>query len=364
MPTTGGTHSGGSAPTEYWYSEIPSTTPVTQLDTDGDGIPDSSDIDDDDDGYNDNVDAFPLDSTEHLDTDGDGTGNNADTDDDGDGQTDANETLYGSDPLDSSSTYADLDGDGIADSSDPDRDGDGYDNSVDAFPDDPSQWQSAPSFAGSILEYTTIAASQTVILGARTWNGSSLNYTIDWGDGTAIQTVTSQGHQTHTYANAGVYDVKISGTFSRFFFSSANYSQKRRLTDIKQWGNLNYENFENAFQSCIGLTSVSATDTPNTPSSFNFVNMFNGCTNLTSVNNIGQFSLNGLINATDMFNGVTLTTSNYDSLLTGWASQGNIPSNISFNGGNSNFTLGSQAETAHNTLTNTYGWTITDGGGI
>ena len=35
-------------------------------------------IDTDGDGYNDNVDAFPYDSTEHLDSDGDGVGDNSD----------------------------------------------------------------------------------------------------------------------------------------------------------------------------------------------------------------------------------------------------------------------------------------------
>ena len=41
--------------------------------------------DDDGDGVEDAVDLFPLDSTESVDTDGDGIGNNADRDDDGDG---------------------------------------------------------------------------------------------------------------------------------------------------------------------------------------------------------------------------------------------------------------------------------------
>jgi hypothetical protein len=56
--------------------------------------------DSDNDGVNDDEDAFPNDPSETVDTDNDGIGNNADTDDDGDGVADA----LDADPLDSSNT--------------------------------------------------------------------------------------------------------------------------------------------------------------------------------------------------------------------------------------------------------------------
>ena len=59
-----------------------------------------SDVDSDGDGVYDSQDAFPHDPTESVDTDGDGIGNNADTDDDGDGASDVEEIAAGSDPLD------------------------------------------------------------------------------------------------------------------------------------------------------------------------------------------------------------------------------------------------------------------------
>jgi hypothetical protein len=93
------------------------------VDTDGDGIGDTTDTDDDNDGVADGADAFPLDATEQLDTDNDGTGNNADSDDDGDGVADVNDAF----PLDATESR-DLDGDGIGDNADPDSDGDGYSN--------------------------------------------------------------------------------------------------------------------------------------------------------------------------------------------------------------------------------------------
>jgi Zn-dependent metalloprotease len=71
-----------------------------QLDTDGDGVPDSADDDDDNDNVPDAEDAFPKDPNESADTDNDGVGNNADLDDDGDGVPDAEELSQGTDPLD------------------------------------------------------------------------------------------------------------------------------------------------------------------------------------------------------------------------------------------------------------------------
>ena len=106
--------------------------PTGGLDTDSDGIPDSTDTDDDGDGVLDNTEAangtdpldydtdndgvsdgsdvFPLNEYESVDTDSDGIGNNTDSDDDGDGLTDTQEANYGTDPL-----LQDSDSDGFSD---------------------------------------------------------------------------------------------------------------------------------------------------------------------------------------------------------------------------------------------------------
>jgi len=66
-------------------------------------------------------------------------------------------------------------------------------------------------------------------------------------------------------------------------------------------------------------------------------------------------------NFLNFMDGVTLSTTNYDALLIGWAAQ-NVLSNRTVNFGNSQYTAGGAAEAARNTLTTTYGWTISDGG--
>jgi hypothetical protein len=84
---------------ESGYSNQVSFT-VAEADSDGDGVPDSQD-------------AFPSNPAETIDTDGDGIGNNADTDDDGDKMPDTWENRYGFDPLKDDAS-GDEDGDGLS----------------------------------------------------------------------------------------------------------------------------------------------------------------------------------------------------------------------------------------------------------
>ena len=109
------------------------------LDTDSDGTPDCEDTDDDNDGTLDTADAFPLDENEDTDTDNDGTGNNADSDDDGDGQSDVDEISCGSDSLDANDISLDTDSDGTPDCEDTDDDNDGTLDMADAFPLDATE---------------------------------------------------------------------------------------------------------------------------------------------------------------------------------------------------------------------------------
>ncbi|MCB0420534.1 MAG: hypothetical protein KDD61_06040 [Bdellovibrionales bacterium] len=91
-----------------------------EVDTDGDGMHDGVDDDDDNDGVSDIEDAFPKNALESQDTDGDGIGNNADEDDDNDGVADSRDAF----PLDASESV-DTDKDGAGDNADLDDDNDG-----------------------------------------------------------------------------------------------------------------------------------------------------------------------------------------------------------------------------------------------
>ncbi len=110
------------------------------VDTDLDGIGNSIDEDDDNDGTIDAEDAFPLDATETADSDADGIGDNADTDDDNDGEPDVSDAF----PLDITESQ-DSDGDGMGNNADAcdatvsldnDNDGDGCDDLTEDNDDD------------------------------------------------------------------------------------------------------------------------------------------------------------------------------------------------------------------------------------
>lgn len=88
-------------------------------DLDLDSICDDMDNDIDGDGFVNEMDDFPLDSTDWSDTDGDGIGDISDNDDDGDGWSDSDEEDCEYNPKDSNSTPPDSDNDGICDYLDP-----------------------------------------------------------------------------------------------------------------------------------------------------------------------------------------------------------------------------------------------------
>ena len=110
---------------------------ATDTDDDNDGLSDSEeealgtdplDPDSDNDGVNDGNDDFPSNDQETTDTDGDGIGNNSDMDDDNDGYSDQVENTEGTNPLDGFDRPADDDNDGIPNRIDSDANGDGFED--------------------------------------------------------------------------------------------------------------------------------------------------------------------------------------------------------------------------------------------
>ena len=235
---------------------------------------------------------------------------------------------------------------------------------------------------------------------------------VDWGDG-STDTLTSwnQAETTHTYSTSGIYTITITGTLEGWFIN--NGGDKLKIKEVKNWGNgdgLTLKNINGGyFMGASNMTCI-ATDAP-TISASNFQQVFrdassivsgvknwdvSGVTNLVfafygandfnedlsnwDVSNVTNFKYCfercfdldqsfaswDMSSATDvgrMFKSTTMSTANYDATLIGWASQ-SLNSGLSIDFGSARYTAGGDAEAARNTLINTYGWTIVDGGSV
>ncbi|WP_431125646.1 BspA family leucine-rich repeat surface protein [Flagellimonas flava] len=105
-----------------------------------------------------------------------------------------------------------------------------------------------------------------------TFAAETYNYTVDWGDGTSDTNVT--GNITHTYAVPGIYTVSITGQFPRIFFQTS--TDKEKIIEVNQWGDLEWKSMEQAFINCIKL-DVLAIDAPDLSQTSHLGSMFNGC---------------------------------------------------------------------------------------
>lgn len=88
----------------------------------------------------------------------------------------------------------------------------------------------------------------------------SYNFTVDWGDGSDLDKIISPTdiNNTHTYTNAGSYNITILGLFEAFRFSDNSTADPMavKLTAIVDWGYSALNYFAFAFARCPNLTSI------------------------------------------------------------------------------------------------------------
>ena len=206
------------------------------------------------------------------------------------------------------------------------------------------------------------------------------NFVVDWGDG-STDTITSfnQPEVTHTYSTGGVYTITITGDFTNINPNSTGDPQK--ITEIVKWGgtNLTINNIF-AFRGCSNMICT-ATDSPTLTSdisgcffqanlitsglaNWDFSNVTSAQFILLSVPNwnedISGWDVSNCTSFNAAFTGTSMSQANYDALLVAWAAQ-SVQNNVVFSTP-AQYTAGGAAETARNTLINTYSWTIIDGG--
>jgi surface protein len=148
------------------------------------------------------------------------------------------------------------------------------------------------------------SASNTVVLPllvAGTYSG-----TIDWGDATT--SALSYANRTHVYATTGVKTITITGTISGWQFN--NSGDRRKITDVSNWGTLNITTIS-AFYGCSNL-NVSALDAP-TLSTTSMYRMFRECSLLT-VSNINSWDVSSVTDMSQVF----MSCSNFNQNIGGW----------------------------------------------
>ena len=103
--------------------------------------------------------------------------------------------------------------------------------------------------------------------------GAAGAYDIHWGDGAA--SIGVSGDQSHTYASAGDYAVRISGDFTRIHLAGHDAANAQKLQRIDQWGAIRWSSMESAFAGASSMT-YSAPDSPDLSGVSDMSRMFYG----------------------------------------------------------------------------------------
>ncbi len=153
-----------------------------------------------------------------------------------------------------------------------------------------------------VTQWTVSANNLTITIPTNPDYAGQYDYNVDWGDSTTPDSGDT-GDALHTYASPGVYNVTITGTFPAISFGLISSDVASELTDILQWGTNSWQSMNGAFVGCAGLTTLSATDTPNLSQVTDMSVMFHNDTNFNS--NIDNWNVSNVTDMSSMFDTAT-----------------------------------------------------------
>lgn len=133
-------------------------------------------------------------------------------------------------------------------------------------------------------------------------SNGTYNFTVNWGDGSSDETVTSST-ATHAYATAGIYTVTISGQIEGFAFSGTG--DKAKLLDVSNWGSLKLIDPPSAglFYGANNFNAT-ATDRPDTSSLTSLQSAFMGARSFNGA--IGNWDVSHVTHMGSTFEGATV----------------------------------------------------------
>ncbi len=213
------------------------------------------------------------------------------------------------------------------------------------------------------LKFTVqVTANKTVDFTNWYYSGNTLpsSTTIDWGDGTAKTVTTDPYGITHTYTNAGTYQIKMSSVTGELVFPGFedDGSCLRSVDYVSTtWVGADDLNFSDngMFKNCSNLTSIPANIFASLTTQENFAGCFDGCSSLTSIPN-GLFSANAnAINFNSCFRNCSSITSIPANLFTTTKLSGAQNFSSCFNGCSSLTSIPATLFTLNTNATNFYG---------
>jgi surface protein len=139
-------------------------------------------------------------------------------------------------------------------------------------------------------------------------SSGSINFVVEWGDGTTDTITTfNQAQTTHTYSSGGTYEIKIRGLLKGWQFN--NGGDKFKMGVIKNWGCLDIS-VGSGFYGCGNMTCV-ASDAP-VITTTSLLNYFRTCTNFNGA--IGNWDVSNVTSLNFMF----YLASSFASPLNNW----------------------------------------------
>ena len=156
-----------------------------------------------------------------------------------------------------------------------------------------------------ITKWKTTTPSESITIPT---TGTGYNYTIDFGDGTVLTGQT--GNVTHTYAVAGTYTVKISGTFPQMYFN--NGGDRLKIQSIEQWGTTSRSGvYQFTYYGCENLVA-NYTDRPNFANVTHVTNFFYDCKKFNG--SLNGINVSGVLKFLSFFRGCTI----FNQDISGW----------------------------------------------
>ncbi|WP_198536975.1 BspA family leucine-rich repeat surface protein [Salegentibacter sediminis] len=186
--------------------------------------------------------------------------------------------------------------------------------------------------------------------GNRAFNGKILNWDVSQTQNMYYMFRSAIAFN-QDISNWNVSNVK---NMRSMFYSASSFNQ-----NISNWNVGNVTDMQEMFYYARNFNhNIGSWDVSNVS---NMRNMFSGASEFDQ--DLGTWDIGNVTDMSYMFKSIKLSRSNYDNILKGWstldAGEVKIPTNVTFDGGNSTYCDG---EAAREELTATYNWTITDAG--